>query len=92
MKRTAIYPGSFDPVTNGHLDIIRRGTQLFDRLIVAVSKAIGEAYSERFPPFVLSREDKAVLAALKDLQAHLESSLSCKVKIMIHKTCILAKC
>src|SRR5581483_8273349 len=39
MKRIAIYPGSFDPVTNGHLDIIRRGRQLFDRLIVAVSIA-----------------------------------------------------
>lgn len=34
--RTAVYPGSFDPVTNGHLDIIRRGTALFDRVIVAV--------------------------------------------------------
>ena len=37
MKRIAIYPGSFDPVTNGHLDIIRRGRHLFDHLIVAVS-------------------------------------------------------
>jgi len=33
---TAVYPGSFDPITNGHLDIIRRGTRLFDRVIVAV--------------------------------------------------------
>ncbi|HXX31424.1 MAG TPA: pantetheine-phosphate adenylyltransferase [Myxococcaceae bacterium] len=33
---TAIYPGSFDPLTNGHLSIIRRGLKLFDRLIVAV--------------------------------------------------------
>jgi pantetheine-phosphate adenylyltransferase len=32
----AIYPGSFDPVTNGHVDIIRRGSHLFDRIIVAV--------------------------------------------------------
>jgi pantetheine-phosphate adenylyltransferase len=32
----AIYPGSFDPITNGHLDLIHRGSQLFDRLIVAV--------------------------------------------------------
>jgi len=32
----AIYPGSFDPVTNGHLDLIRRGAKLADRLIVAV--------------------------------------------------------
>lgn len=32
----AIYPGSFDPVTNGHLDLIDRGAKLFDRLVVAV--------------------------------------------------------
>ncbi len=32
----AIYPGSFDPITNGHLDLIERGSQLFQRLIVAV--------------------------------------------------------
>jgi len=32
----AIYPGSFDPVTNGHLDLIARGARIFDRLIVAV--------------------------------------------------------
>ena len=37
MKRIAIYPGSFDPVTNGHLDIILRGRVLFDHLIVAVT-------------------------------------------------------
>jgi pantetheine-phosphate adenylyltransferase len=34
--RRAIYPGSFDPVTNGHLDIIQRGCKLFDEIIVAV--------------------------------------------------------
>lgn len=32
----AVYPGSFDPVTNGHLDIIRRGSRLFDRIVVAI--------------------------------------------------------
>ncbi len=32
----AIYPGSFDPITNGHLDLIRRGARLFDRLVVAI--------------------------------------------------------
>lgn len=32
----AIYPGSFDPLTNGHVDIIRRGSRLFDRIVVAV--------------------------------------------------------
>jgi pantetheine-phosphate adenylyltransferase len=34
----AIYPGSFDPLTNGHLDLISRGSRLFDRLIVAILK------------------------------------------------------
>ena len=34
--RRAIYPGSFDPVTNGHLDIIQRGCKLFDEIIVAI--------------------------------------------------------
>lgn len=34
--RIAIYPGSFDPITNGHLDIIKRGAKAFDKLIVAV--------------------------------------------------------
>jgi len=35
--RRAIYPGSFDPVTNGHLDVIQRASRLFDELIVAVA-------------------------------------------------------
>jgi pantetheine-phosphate adenylyltransferase len=35
---TAIYPGSFDPVTNGHLDLIARGAKIFDRLVVAVAR------------------------------------------------------
>ena len=34
---TAVYPGSFDPVTNGHLDLIERGAMIFDRLVVAVT-------------------------------------------------------
>ncbi len=35
--RTVIYPGSFDPLTNGHLDVIQRAARLFDRVIVAVA-------------------------------------------------------
>lgn len=38
MNRTAVYPGSFDPITNGHLDIIQRGLHAFDTIIVAVAK------------------------------------------------------
>jgi pantetheine-phosphate adenylyltransferase len=36
MPKVAIYPGSFDPVTNGHLDILQRGMKLFDTIIVAI--------------------------------------------------------
>jgi len=36
-KRIAVYPGTFDPVTNGHIDIIRRAVKLFDKVIVAVA-------------------------------------------------------
>ncbi len=36
MKRIALFPGSFDPFTNGHLDVVRRGVVLFDELIVAI--------------------------------------------------------
>ena len=37
MKKIAVYPGSFDPITNGHVDIIKRGLRIFDELIVLVA-------------------------------------------------------
>ncbi|MFZ4593854.1 MAG: pantetheine-phosphate adenylyltransferase [Verrucomicrobiaceae bacterium] len=38
LKRKAIYPGSFDPITNGHLDVLQRAVGLFDELVVAVAR------------------------------------------------------
>ena len=46
--RTAIYPGSFDPLTNGHLDVLQRATKLFHRVIVAV--ASNESKNPLFTP------------------------------------------
>src|ERR1700749_1738714 len=43
MPRTAYYPGSFDPVTNGHLDVVRQAVGLCDRLIVAIGIHPGKA-------------------------------------------------
>ncbi len=41
-ERVAIYPGTFDPVTNGHLDIITRAARLVDRLVIGVARNIGK--------------------------------------------------
>lgn len=38
-KRIAVYPGTFDPITNGHMDVIERGLKLFDGLIVAIAES-----------------------------------------------------
>jgi pantetheine-phosphate adenylyltransferase len=60
--RTAIYPGSFDPLTNGHLDVIQRATKLFDRVIVAV--ALSES---KHPLFSLKKRMEMVKAAIGHL-------------------------
>ena len=46
--RTVIYPGSFDPLTNGHLDVIQRAARLFDRMVVAVAR--NGSKQPLFPP------------------------------------------
>ena len=42
--RKAVYPGSFDPVTYGHLDLIERGSKIFDELVVSVASSVGKTY------------------------------------------------
>jgi len=53
--RTVIYPGSFDPLTNGHLDVIKRAAKLFDRVIVAVA-----SNEEKCPLFTLKERSELV--------------------------------
>src|SRR3989338_556495 len=44
MPKLAIYPGSFDPITNGHLDIIKRALKIFDKVIIAVGENPNKKY------------------------------------------------
>jgi pantetheine-phosphate adenylyltransferase len=63
-KGTAIYPGSFDPPTNGHLDLIQRGSKIFEDLIVAILRN-----SEKVPMFSVAER----LDMLKELTADLSN-------------------
>jgi pantetheine-phosphate adenylyltransferase len=61
--RTAIYPGSFDPLTNGHLDVIERAIKLFDRVVVAVAKN-----ESKSPLFTLKERLDLVEQSVKHLK------------------------
>jgi pantetheine-phosphate adenylyltransferase len=61
--RIAIYPGTFDPITNGHIDVIERGTRLFDKVVITVARN-----SSKTPLF--SEEERISMAkeAMKDYE------------------------
>jgi pantetheine-phosphate adenylyltransferase len=61
MARVAIYPGSFDPLTNGHVAIIQRGLNLFDRLIVSVANN-----PHKTPLFTVAERKGFILEAVKN--------------------------
>ena len=63
MNRIAIYPGTFDPVTNGHIDIMCRSLKLFDKLIVAVS-----LNPTKSPIFSQEKRVKFISEAIQDLE------------------------
>ena len=60
--RTAIYPGSFDPLTNGHLDLVQRATKLFDHVVVAVARS-----ESKNPLFTLAERLVLVEEAVKKI-------------------------
>ena len=62
MPTVAIYPGTFDPLTNGHVDIIARGARLFDRIIVAVL-----VNAEKSPLFTMTERLEIARAVFKGL-------------------------
>ena len=63
MKKIAIYPGTFDPVTKGHLDLIDRATKMFDKVIVAVSIS-----KDKTPMFDHSMRIKMLKEATKEFK------------------------
>ena len=61
--KACIYPSTFDPVTNGHVDVIRRATKIFDKVIVAVA-----ASESKQPYFSLARRVEMVKISTADLK------------------------
>lgn len=59
--RLAIYPGTFDPVTNGHLDLVTRGLSIFDEIIIAVAPS-----SKKCPLFTLEERLRLIRESVKD--------------------------
>jgi pantetheine-phosphate adenylyltransferase len=62
MPTLAVFPGSFDPLTNGHVDIITRGTRLFDRIVVAIL-----VNAEKQPLFSMEERVEIARAVFKDM-------------------------
>ena len=60
-RSIAIYPGTFDPITNGHADIVRRGLKLFDQVVVALADNL-----RKQPLFSLKERKRMVCETLKD--------------------------
>jgi len=60
--RTVIYPGSFDPFTNGHLDVVERAAKLFDRVIVAVAQN-----TDKQTLFTQTERKRQIVTVLNDL-------------------------
>ncbi len=61
VQRLAVYPGSFDPLTNGHVDIIQRGARLFDRIVVGIL-----INSEKSPLFTVEERMQTVRGVFRD--------------------------
>ena len=62
MKRDAMYPGTFDPITNGHHDLVRRAAGIFDRVVVAIA-----ANPNKTPMFTLEKRVELARQVLSDI-------------------------
>ena len=69
-QRLAVYPGTFDPITNGHADLVTRAAPLFERIIVAVAESPNKG---KGPGFSLNERIALARLALADLRPALSS-------------------
>ena len=68
MKVTAIYPGTFDPITNGHADLVERGARMFDKLIVGVAGNTSPGKRPLFPLEERVALARSVLAGIQGVE------------------------
>ena len=85
--KVAVFPGQFDPITNGHVDLINRGARLFDELIVAVG--INPEKSELFPHAERVSMVRAVLRTVPGIRVEKYTGLTVDFVKRCHATAIL---
>jgi len=86
-KGTALYPGSFDPPTNGHLDLIQRGSKIFEELVVAILRN-----SEKVPMFSVSERSemlRTLTSELPNVRIDTFDGLMVEYAKSIEATCVL---
>ena len=70
--RRAIYPGSFDPITNGHLDVVERALRLFDEVIIGIAQN-----TDKHPLFTMEEREFLVRKSISNLPDHQRLRIEC---------------
>ena len=79
MKRV-VYPGTFDPITNGHLDLVQRASHLFDHVVIAVAES-----SKKKPLFTMEERVNLAKEVLKDLDNIEVCGFNCLLKDLVEE-------
>ena len=84
--KTAVYPGTFDPITTGHIDIIKRALTIFDKIIIAVS-----IDSTKIPLFTVEERLNMIKESIKDIEGNTKFMLKKARYIVIFPIYIVIK-